>query len=120
MLHKIFADVVVLLHFLWILFLIFGALLGVRNKAIKYSHLSGLLLAILIQIFGWYCPLTHLEFWLKSRHNSSITYAGSFIIPYVGRLVYLEISQTMVLVFTIFLSLFNLWVYLRVRNVGQR
>jgi len=117
MLHKIFADFVVLVHFLWILFLIFGALLGVRNKVIKYIHLSGLLFAILIQIFGWYCPLTHLEFWLRSRHNPSIAYAGSFIIHYVERLVYLEISQTMVLVFTIFLSLFNLWVYLRMRKL---
>ena len=117
MLYKIFADFVVLVHFLWILFLIFGALLGIRNKAIKYIHLSSLIFAIIIQIFDWYCPLTHFEFWLRSRHNPSIAYAGSFIIPYVvGRLVYLEISQTMVLVFTIFLSLFNLWVYLRMRK----
>ena len=116
MLHKISADFVVSVHFLWILFLIFGALLGVRNRAIKYIHLSGLLFAILIQIFGCYCPLTHLEFWLRSRHNPSIAYAGSFIIHYVERLVYLEISKTMVLVSTIFLSLFNLWVYLRMRK----
>ena len=117
MLYKIFADFVVSVHFLWILFLIFGALLGVRNKAIKYIHIPGLLFAILIQVFGWYCPLTHLEFWLRSRHNPSIAYAGSFIIHYMERLVYLEISQTMVLAFTIFLSLFNLWVYLRMRKL---
>ena len=117
MLFRILADAVVLIHFFWILFLIFGALLGVRNRAIKYIHLSGLLFAILIQIFGWYCPLTHLEFWLRSRHNPSIDYAGSFIIHYMERLVYLEISQSMVLVSTIFLSLFNLWIYLRMRKL---
>lgn len=115
MLHKIFADFVVLVHFLWILFLIFGALLGVRNKAIKYIHLSGLLFAILIQMFGWYCPLTHLEFWLRSRHNPSIAYAGSFIIHYMERLVYLEISQARVLLATIGLVIFNSWLYLRKR-----
>ena len=115
MLHKIFADCVVLLHFLWILFLIFGAFLGVRNRAIKYIHLSGLLFAILIQIFGWYCPLTHLEFWLRSRHNPSIAYAGSFIIHYVERLVYLEISQTGIFLATIGLVIFNSWLYLRKR-----
>jgi len=115
MLHKIFADFVVFVHFLWILFLIFGALLGVRNKAIKYIHVSGLLFAILIQIFGWYCPLTHLEFWLRSRHNPSIAYAGSFIIHYMERLVYLEISQTEVLLATIGLVIFNLWLYLQKR-----
>jgi hypothetical protein len=115
MLHKIFADFVVLVHFLWILFFIFGALLGVRNKAIKTIHLSGLLFAILIQIFGWYCPLTHLEFWLRSRHNPSIAYAGSFIVHYMERLVYLEISQTGVLLATIGLVIFNSWLYLRKR-----
>jgi len=115
MLHKIFADFVVFVHFFWILFLIFGALLGVRNKAIKYIHVSGLLFAILIQIFGWYCPLTHLEFWLRSRHNPSIAYAGSFIIHYMERLVYLEISQTGILLATIGLVIFNSWLYLQKR-----
>jgi len=116
MLYKVAADVIVLTHFLWIIFLFFGAIWGVRNRIVKIIHLSGLLFAILIQVFGWYCPLTHLEFWLRSRHNPSIAYAGSFIIHYIERLVYLEISQTMVLAFTIFLSLFNLWVYLRMRK----
>lgn len=110
MLRTILADFVVLVHFLWILFLIFGGLLGVRKKAIKYLHLSGLLFALLIQIFGWYCPLTHLEFWLRSRHNSA--YAGSFIIHYVERLVYLEISPIGILLAAIGLVIFNSWLYL--------
>jgi hypothetical protein len=90
-------------------------LLGVGNKAIKYIHLSGLFFAILIQTFGWYCPLTHLEFWLRSRHNRSVAYAGSFIIHYVEKLVYLEISPTGILLTTIGLVIINLWVYLRKR-----
>ncbi len=115
MLYEVLADFVVSVHFLWIFFLIFGALLGVRNKAIKYIHLTGLLFAVLIQIFGWYCPLTHLEVWLRSRHNPSIAYAGSFIIHYMERLVYLEISQTGVLLATIGLVIFNSSLYLRKR-----
>jgi len=112
MLFRILADAVVLVHFLWILFLIFGALLGVRNKTIKYIHLSGLFFAILIQIFGWYCPLTHLEFYLRSRHDPSIGYTGSFIVYYMERLVYLEIPPTGILLATIGLVAFNLWVYM--------
>jgi hypothetical protein len=115
MLVKILSDFIVLVHFLWILFLIFGALLGVRNKTIKYIHLSGLFFAILIQVFGWYCPLTHLEFWLRSRHDPSIGHAGSFIIYYMERLVYLEIPPTGILLATIGLVAFNLWIYLRKR-----
>ena len=114
-LYKILADITVLIHFLWILFLIFGALWGIRKKAIKHIHLLGLLFAILIQVLGWYCPLTHLEFWLRSRHNPSIVYTGSFIIHYLERVVYLEISQTGIFLVTIGLAIFNLWIYLRKR-----
>ena len=112
MLYKVAADVIVLIHFLWIIFLFFGAIWGVRNKAIRGIHLSGLFFAILIQVFGWYCPLTYLEFWLRSKHNPTLTYGGSSIIYYLEKLVYLQISMTMVLVFTILLCVFNLWVYL--------
>ncbi len=114
-LYKILADTTVFIHFFWILFLFLRALLGVRNKVIMYTHLCGLLFAILIQILGWYCPLTHLEFWLRSRHNSSIAYVGSFIIHYLERLVNLEISPIGVLQATIGLIIFNSWLYLRKR-----
>jgi len=115
MLYKVAADVIVLTHFLWIIFLFFGAIWGVRNRIVKIIHLSGLLFAILIQVFDWYCPLTHLEFWLRSRHSPSIAYAGSFIIYYMERLVYLEISPTGILLATIGLVIFNSWLYLRKR-----
>ena len=115
MLVEILADFVVLIHFLWIMSLLLGAIWGVKNQVIKVVHFSGFLLAILIQIFGWYCPLTHLEFWLRSRHNPSIAYAGSFIIHCMKSLVYLEISQTGVLLATIGLVIFNSWLYLRKR-----
>ena len=114
---KILADIVVFIHFLWILFLFFGSIWGVRDKIVMIIHLSGLLLAILLQILKLYCPLTHLEFWLRSKHDPALAYAGSFIIHYVERLVYLELSGTMVLAVTVFLCLFNLWVYLRMRKV---
>jgi hypothetical protein len=111
MLHKILADVVVLIHFLWITFLFFGAILGIKNKAVKICHLSGLAFALLIQIFGWYCPLTYLEVWLRSKHDSSLTYTGSFIIHYVERIVYIELSRHLIFVLTLVLCGLNLWLY---------
>ena len=110
---KILADSVILIHFLWILFLILGALWGVRKMGIRIVHLSGLFFSMLIQIFGWYCPLTHLEVFLRAKHNPDETYTGSYIIHYVEKLVYLEISEGMVLAITLLLCVFNLWVYLR-------
>ena len=111
MLYKILADIVVLIHFLWIVFLFFGAFWGIKNKVAKIFHLSGLAFAFVIQIFDWYCPLTHLETWLRSKHSPSLTYAGSFIIHYVEKIVYIEISRFVVLVFTILLCGLNAWLY---------
>ena len=113
MLYKILADAVVLIHFLWIVFLFLGALWGRRSRTIKIFHLSGLAFALIIQIFGWFCPLTHLEAWLRAKHNPNLTYAGSFIIYYVERIVYIEISHYIVLIVTLLLGGLNVWIYLR-------
>jgi len=110
---SILADIVVLIHMLWILFLIFGAFLGTRHRALKYIHLGGLGYAVLIQIFGWYCPLTHLEFWLRRLHNPLQVTSDSFLIHYVEKIVYLEISRQAIFVLTIMLLTFNLVIYLR-------
>jgi hypothetical protein len=42
------------------------------------AHGLGLAFSIVMQVFGWYCPLTHLEFWLRAVHPATI-YPGSFI-----------------------------------------
>jgi len=109
--YKIFADVVVSIHFFWIIFLFLGALWGVKNRAVRIFHLSGLAVALIIQIFGWYCPLTYFEVWLRSRHDSSLTYTGSFIIHYVEQIVYIELSRYLIFVLTLVLCGLNLWLY---------
>ena len=116
MVYRILADVVVSIHLFWILFLFVGAFWGVQHKVIKIFHLLGLAFALLIQMLDGYCPLTHLEVWLRSKHDPSLTYAGSFIIHYVEKIVYLEISRDWILVFSILLCGVNAWIYLRKRN----
>jgi len=111
--YRILADVVLFIHFLWIIFLFAGAFWGSRYRSIKIFHLSGLAFAFLIQIFDWICPLTHLEVWLRAKHDPGLVYAGSFIIHYVERIVYLEISRAVILVVTLFLGGANAWIYLR-------
>ncbi len=119
MLYKILTDSVVLIHFLWIVFLFFGAFWGVKNKVVKIFHLSGLVFAFVIQVFDWYCPLTHLEVWLRSKHDFTLTYTGSFIIHYVEKIVYIELSRTLILFFTLLLCGLNAWFYLRKRKRFQ-
>ncbi len=113
MLYKVLADAVVLVHFLWIVFLFLGGIWGRKSRIVKIFHLSGLAFALIIQIFDWLCPLTHLEVWLRAKHNPDLTYAGSFIIYYVEKIIYIEISRYIVLIVTLLLGAFNVWIYLR-------
>lgn len=111
MLYKIAADGVVLIHFLWIIFLIFGVFIGRKHRLIKIFHLIGLGFALIMQIFGWYCPLTHLEIWLRKRHDPSLTYSGSFIIHYVEKLIYIELSPAIIFLLTLMLVGMSVYLY---------
>lgn len=111
--YRILADVVVCIHFIWIVFLFIGGVWGKRQRLLRVIHWSGLAFALVIQAFDWYCPLTHLEVWLRSLHDPSLQYSGSFIVHYVERLVYLDLSREVVLFFTFVLVALNAWLYLR-------
>lgn len=117
--YKILADSIVAVHFLWIVFLLLGAFWGAKNKTVKVFHISGFAFAFVIQIFGWYCPLTYLESWLRSRYNPGLTYTGSFIIHYVEELVYIDVSRTLIFFFTVLICGFNVWLYLKKGRAGS-
>jgi len=117
MLFKILADAVVITHFLWIVFLIFGAMAGRRYRSIKYLHISGLVCALALQAFDWYCPLTHLEVWLRARHDPGQAYSGSYIIHYLEKVIYLEVDRWIIVVLTIALCGANALIYSRGRRV---
>ncbi len=113
MLYRILADMVVLSHFLWILFLLFGVFIGVRYKTVRIIHFSGWVFAIVLQVFDWYCPLTHLEVWLRGKYDPALSYSGSFIIHYIEKIVYIGVSPRMILVSSILLFSITSWLYFR-------
>jgi uncharacterized membrane protein len=90
-----------------------GVLLGRRYRTIRIFHIAGLLFAVLLQIFGWYCPLTYIEIWLREKHDPSITYKGSFIIHYVEKLVYIDLTREMIVVLTLVLVSVSAYLYLK-------
>ena len=110
--YSIAADIIVVLHFLWIVFLIFGAFPGRRYMLVRIIHVGGLIFAFLIQVFDWYCPLTHAEIWLRNIHDKSLSYSGSFIIHYIEEIVYTGISPDIILLLTIIVAVMSLYVYL--------
>ena len=113
MFYKVAADFVVFIHFLWIVFLIFGAFIGKKYRVVKIFHIAGLGFAVIMQVFGWYCPLTHLEIWLRQRHDPFLTYSGSFIVYYVERLIYIELAPWIIFVLTLILVSVSVYIYYR-------
>jgi hypothetical protein len=118
MLYGLFADCVVLIHFLWILFLIFGGFWGRKRRLVRYVHLPALFLAGLVEIFDWYCPLTHLEVWLRRRQSTAAGYTGAFIAHYLERIIYIDLSRRLSVALTILMLAMNCFIYLRRRD-GQ-
>jgi len=116
MFYRIAADLVVLVHFLWILFLICGAFIGRRYRLVKIFHMSGLGFAVIMQIYGWYCPLTHLEIWLRQKHDPSLTYSGSFIIHYIEKVIYIQLSPAIIFVLTLTMIVVSGFVYFRIKE----
>ena len=104
---------VVFVHFLWIVFLVFGGLIGKRSKPVRVFHVGGLIFAVMMQVFGWYCPLTHLEFWLRRQYDPFGFYPHSFITYYLEKLIYVEVSRSLVFALTVLIVGFNAVLYLR-------
>lgn len=117
MIYRIFADLIVIIHFLWIIFLFTGAIWGRKNSGIRILHLSGIAFALFIQILNFYCPLTYLETWLRSKQNPLLLPIDSFIIYYIEKLIYIEISPWVILLFTIILFAFNILLYLKLLSL---
>lgn len=104
------ADLVVLIHLLWIVFLIVGALPGARWPWVKWTHLGALVFSVVLQLFGWVCPITHLEVWLRQAGGAT-PYEGTFIRHYLESLVYARLPPTAIFLGTLVVIGVSLWVY---------
>ena len=87
MLYQWLADVVLVLHLAFILFVVLGGLLVFRWRWILYLHLPAAVWGVLIEFFGWICPLTPLENLLRIRAGGA-GYEEGFIVHYLLPLIY--------------------------------
>ena len=81
------ADLVMLTHFGFVLFVGVGALLVLRWRRVAWAHVPCAAYGVAIEFFGWVCPLTPLEQDLR-RLSGSGGYTGGFTEHYVGGLLY--------------------------------
>ena len=85
--YKFLADLIVLIHFSFILFVVFGGFMALKWKKLIYIHIPAALWGTAISIIGWVCPLTPLEIELRVRAGSG-SYTGGFIDHYLIPIIY--------------------------------
>jgi hypothetical protein len=87
MLYGVLADVVVALHFLFVVFVVGGGLLVLRRPWLARVHLPVAAYGALIEFVGFICPLTPMEKWLR-RLAGEGGYEGGFIAHYILPVLY--------------------------------
>lgn len=89
MIFSLLADVVLLLHLAFILFVVLGAFLVRRFPRLIWLHPPAVAWGALVELAGWVCPLTPLENHLR-RLGGEAGYEGGFIGHYLLPIVYPE------------------------------
>lgn len=121
MIYKILADLVVFVHFLWIVFMLLGFILTVRGFFYKSFfdrwifrtiHVMGIAYVSTLAAVGKYCPLTLWENTLRSQYDPSLVYPGSFMINYIERFIYPGINPLFIRIPTTFIAVFTLVVFI--------
>lgn len=84
---RVLADLVVLVHFGFVVFVVVGGPLVRWRPAIAWVHLPALAWAVGIITVGWTCPLTVAEDALRRRAGQQ-PYPGGFIDHYIENQLY--------------------------------
>lgn len=87
MIYRLLADLVVVIHFGFILFVVLGGLLVLPWPKLVWAHLPAALWGAIVELAGWICPLTPLESWLRILGGGR-QMADSFIAHYLLPVIY--------------------------------
>jgi len=85
--YSLLADVVLLLHLGFVLFVVLGGFLALRWRRLAYIHIPVAIYGIVIEVIGFVCPLTPLEIWLR-RQGGGAGYEGGFVEHYITAALY--------------------------------
>ena len=87
MVYRIGADLVLLLHLAFVVFVVAGVFLVLRFSRLAWIHVPAACWGIFVELSGRICPLTTLEnYWLRLAGSDG--YAESFIQHYFVPLIY--------------------------------
>ena len=81
------ANLTLIVHFAFILFVVLGALLFFVSTKIVFIHIPAFIWGSYIELTHSICPLTYLENWFLHKSNLT-TYSEDFIQNYLVSIVY--------------------------------
>jgi hypothetical protein len=87
MIYRLLADSVLILHLLFIGFVIFGGLLALRSPWLALVHIPAAVWGAYIELTAGLCPLTEIEVGFR-RMAGDAGYSGSFIEHYLLPIIY--------------------------------
>jgi hypothetical protein len=85
--YAILADAIVVLHLLFILFVVSGGFLALKWPKLVYLHIPAVVWGVYIEFSGGICPLTPWENWLRLQ-SDQLGYQGGFIEHYIIPIIY--------------------------------
>jgi hypothetical protein len=129
--YLIAADSVLLLHAMFVAFVVFGLLfilagqfagwVWVRNRRFRIAHLAAIGVVVLQSWFGVICPLTTIEMTLRARAGDA-TYSGTFIAHWLESVLYYAApAWVFALCYTVFGAVVIVsWFWVRPHKAGKR
>jgi hypothetical protein len=87
LIYRALADLVLVVHLAFVVFVVLGGFLVLRWRWVAWLHVPAAIWGILIEYAGWTCPLTPLENSLR-QSGGEPGYSGSFIEHYILPVLY--------------------------------
>jgi hypothetical protein len=85
--YEFLATLTLIVHFLFLLFVILGGLLFFIKPWILYFHIPAFIYGVYVELTQSICPLTYLENYLLTKANLA-TYTTTFIQNYLYAIIY--------------------------------
>ena len=118
--YELAAGIILIIHFLFILFVLFGALLFFVAKKMVFIHIPAIIWGSYIELTHSICPLTYLENWFLHKANLT-TYSEGFIQNYLVPIVYpVSLTKHLQIFLGIGLIVINIVIYAFIFNILKK
>lgn len=114
------ANVIIVIHFLFIIFVLLGGFLVLKWPKIIWLHLPAISWGFLVELNGWLCPLTPWENRFRELAGK-LSYEGDFIGQYLIPLIYpVNLTRELQYVFAVIVIAINALIYYYIWRVARK